>query len=127
MKAILLSALLVFLSNLSFSQVTMTFDTKESCILENGEFDCLPIKKVDEMMKSNPDETMFTHVHDEGSDAYYVTSTDHTDEGFVYYVTGTYGDSFVFMIQLDKNLFKISKRLEGDAYGVLIYTIASVF
>lgn len=107
--------------SISISLVDVQFCVLES---ENEGLNCDEIEKVDELLKANPDETMFTHVTDEGSDAYYVMSTEHTEDYLLYNVKNKGGEKFTFMIDAKKSLLKIIARNEGS-YLVFIYTIGT--
>lgn len=127
-KIILLIVTAMLLSPSLIAQVTFTLDahillkwTEESGrYVETGDW-----IKDPSMMKLNELETVFNHRTNRMESNYYVKSTEHEEDYRMYYVVSDVGNEYLFMIDIEKRLFKIIDQ--PDDSNMLIHNIKATF
>lgn len=127
-KIILLIVTAMLLSSSLIAQITFTLDAcivlewsnKSDKYINNGGW-----IKDNSMMQLNKLETVFTHINERMESAYYVQRTDHEEGYYMYFVISDVGNDYLFMIDVEKELFKIITQ--PDNMIMTIYNVKAIF
>ena len=127
-KIILLIVTAMLLSPSLIAQVTFTldehilleWDDKTGTYVSNGDW-----IKDPSMMKLNEQETVFNHRNARLESNYYVQRTDHEENYRLYFVMSDVGNEYLFMIDIEKYLFKIITQ--PDDQIMTVHSIKATF
>ena len=126
----LITFLFAFVAFNSIGQISFSFNTVETCLWSErtSSFSICGEQYVDNsLLKVNKAETMFTHITEDMTSTYYVISTEHIDGYYQYSVESDVGNEYEFILDVEKELFKIlGTNANGDIF-LTMYHIKAAF
>lgn len=130
MKNLALVTFFLALTFISYTQITFTIKSSETCWWSDYTEDfssCSETVFDNSVFVMNENEDMLIHKTSEMTSTYYVTETEVEEDFVTYSVTSDVGNNYIVIFDIEKMLIKfVGTDVDGNMY-INMYKIKSVF